>query len=99
MSYIYKVSQEINNDYDTYDSFICVAESSEQAQCIHPRNESSYYNLSWYEDEWYDGEQRDHPYYNTDWTTPDNVKVEVIGETVYPHIEPGTIILTSFNAG
>ena len=33
---IYKVSQNIVQGYDTYDSFICVAESYEKASLLHP---------------------------------------------------------------
>lgn len=36
---IYKVSQDINGDYDTYDSFVCVAESEDDARDMHPNGE------------------------------------------------------------
>ena len=33
---IYKISQEVNSEYDTYDSAIVLAESEEVARLIHP---------------------------------------------------------------
>lgn len=33
---IYKLSQNINNSYDTYDSMIVVAETEQQAKLLHP---------------------------------------------------------------
>lgn len=33
---IYLVSQDENGGYDTYDSFVCVAKSEEEARLFHP---------------------------------------------------------------
>lgn len=33
---LYKLSQSVNNDYDTYDSCIVAAENTEEARNIHP---------------------------------------------------------------
>jgi hypothetical protein len=33
---IYKVEQDWNLEYDTYDSFVCVAETEQEAREIHP---------------------------------------------------------------
>lgn len=33
---LYKISQNVNNDYDTYDSAIVAAGSVEEARLIHP---------------------------------------------------------------
>lgn len=33
---MYKLSQEVNNDHDTYDSCVVVADSEEEALKIHP---------------------------------------------------------------
>ena len=33
---LYLVSQDFNQDWDTFDAFVCVAESEEQARKIYP---------------------------------------------------------------
>ena len=33
---LYLVSQDVNNDYDTFDSFVCFAEDEESARRMHP---------------------------------------------------------------
>lgn len=46
---IYLVEQDINNDYDTYDSFIVIAESEQQAREIHPSAHATHHkNGEWY---------------------------------------------------
>jgi hypothetical protein len=34
--YVYKISQDVNDDYDTYDSAVVVAESEDAARRMHP---------------------------------------------------------------
>lgn len=36
---IYKISQNVNNEYDTYDSAVVYAESEEEAKQIHPEGQ------------------------------------------------------------
>jgi hypothetical protein len=83
---IYKISQSINNDYDTYDSAIVYAESEEDARGIHPDGTTD--PNSWIP----------YPELNYDWVDlPEHIKVEYIGEA--PHITEKSVILASFNAG
>ena len=81
---IYKVSQTGNNDYDTFDSMIVIAESEEDARWMRPDGRSwdeiSCLRLSW--DDWY-------------W--PEECTVELIGEAL-PGARP-KVVLASFNAG
>lgn len=46
---IYKIWQEVNNQYDTYDSFVVYANNEEEAKLIQPLNENGDYNYrtSW----------------------------------------------------
>lgn len=85
--YLYKLSQDINNDYDTFDSAIVAAENEESARMIVPGN------FGW-EDYYKD-------YKNTHYAPwadrPDQVKVQLIG-IADSTIEKG-IVLASFNAG
>lgn len=62
---IYKISQDVNNGYDTYDSAIVAAESEDQARNIHPANDDEY--DGWEHNSWADN--------------PEQVKVELIGIT------------------
>lgn len=34
--YLYKISQNVNNDYDTYDCAVVAAHSEDEARNIHP---------------------------------------------------------------
>jgi hypothetical protein len=63
---IYKVSQNVNEDYDTYDSFVVIAEDEDSARATHP---AGY--------EW-DGTEKD--CYST-WCDAKEAKVELIGAT------------------
>ncbi len=40
MLYLYLISQNENNDYDTYDSAVVVASSEDEARKIHPDGEN-----------------------------------------------------------
>ena len=95
---LYLVSQIENNSYDTYDSFVVVAASQEEARNTHPGDQ-----LAWAPDEritkqaqvnasvlWCDT-------YSTWASSPDKVEVKYIGDAT-PDMKPG-IICASFNAG
>jgi len=61
---LYLVSQDVNNGYDTFDSFVCFAKDEESARKIHPSK--NYYlirgNFSKY------------------WASSDKVKVEFLSK-------------------
>lgn len=80
---LYKISQNENNDYDTYSNAVVCAENEEKAQMIHPG----------YGDDNWDGKKTK---YDT-WTDSKNVKVEYIGEAK-SDLEKG-IVCASFHAG
>ena len=46
---LYLITQEINNDYDTYDSFVVVAEDEESAKTVHPLDTDKSFG-SWVKD-------------------------------------------------
>lgn len=99
---LYKLSQTINEDYDTYDSAIVCAENEEEARHIHPSEFVTHYK----DGKWY-GTYAVAPYseYETEncfrsWVKfedLDQVKVELIGEAE-ANIKKG-VVLASFNAG
>lgn len=69
---LYLISQDENNNYDTYDSAVVAAKNIKEAQLTEIGSRYS-------------------------WTTPANVRVELIGKAK-PNTEAG-VILASFNAG
>lgn len=91
---LYKISQEVNNNFDTYDSAIVCAENEEEAKKICP---DKFYKLEG--DEWVfrrgDGSIVDKRCYT--WCDIKYVTVEYIGEAK-KELKKG-IILASFNAG
>ncbi len=62
---LFKISQSVNNVYDTYDSAIVCAKDKKEAKYIHPQ-----YGSKW------NGKDED---YST-WCSIKDVKVEYIGE-------------------
>lgn len=88
--YIYKCSQTENEDYDTYDSFICIATSSDAARNIHPDR------LTGSENPW------EIPRSFASWCpSPQAVTVELLGLSKYTTetVPKDKILLSSFNAG
>jgi hypothetical protein len=92
---LWLISQDENDDYDTYDSAVVAAETESEARSIHPGdNQLSLKNGKWV------GTRPDgteYESYSGTWSRTDAVKVEYIGEA-----KEGTekgIICASFNAG
>lgn len=84
---IYRISQDTNSGYDTYDSAIVIASNEEEARNIHPNGIVDYMN-------------QDKDWYHFTWTEPHNVKVELISHIVGEYyFVNGTVLCASFNAG
>lgn len=91
---IYLVSQDESCGYDTYDSFVCYAESEDEARVMSP---SEHY--IWKYDTWnfkyFDGSYE--PSRFNAWCHPKYVEVKLLGNT---NEDVGvSVILASFNAG
>lgn len=83
--YLYLIKQDVNNNYDTYDSAIVIATSEEEAKTIHPDG-SRWDGISWA------GFRPD-----GSWCNPENITVRLIG---FPSSgEVGDVVVASFNAG
>lgn len=97
MKYIYKVSQNVNNSWDTYDSMIVVADNIEEASKLSP---STNYVWSDEKESWmfvyFDGTMsKEYKIYS--WCLPHETTVELIGVTdLYSESK---VLLASFNAG
>lgn len=85
---IYKISQNANDGYDTYDSAIVVAEDEEQAKKIHPNG----YMII------FDGDGTSSPF-NGSWANNiSEIKTEYIGMADKKFNVP-QVICASFHAG
>lgn len=93
---LYKISQEENNDYDTYDSAVVVAENEEDAKVLYPRS-----TYIWEDNKWTatraDGSKYTESNFSV-WTKPEHVEVEYLGKAK-AGLKAGTIVCASFNAG
>jgi hypothetical protein len=92
---IYKVSQTVNDNYDTYDSFIVVANTVDEARFTHPEDGRYWTDKGWY----YKNEYTGHEVYGVslNWCDPKDVVVDLIGTTEL--YKEKKVILSSFNAG
>jgi hypothetical protein len=90
---LYRISQSVNNDYDTYDSAVVAAETGEKARNTHP---SGHGIVDW---EKAVGLVRGkHKYYSGTWCwNIDDVQVEYIGEAD-KNVKAG-VVVASYNAG
>jgi len=82
--YLYLISQNVNNDYDTYDSAVVVAPNPKAAKLIHPHVNYVLSELDW----------------TTDGTwchSPSDVNVKCIG--VASKGQKVGVVLSSYNAG
>jgi hypothetical protein len=103
---LYKIFQNINNGYDTYDSAIVCAENEEEAKRIHPRNPWPNPDNVFYNEEkkefWALKARTGEPYLFEDnysgWINDlSQIKVELLGEAEKSLVKG--VILSSFNAG
>jgi hypothetical protein len=86
---LFKISQSVNNDYDTYSDAVVAAETEEEAQKTHPAEKRPTFKKH----EWWNEDTS-----FTSWAMRlDQVKVDYIGEAK-PGTEPG-VICASFHAG
>jgi len=81
---VYKISQNTNSGYDTFDCAIVIALNEEHAKQIHPSSDVINDMSDWYA--------------RTTWTEPKNVDVEFICEYNGQYLG-GKVLCASFNAG
>jgi hypothetical protein len=97
---LYKISQDVNNDWDTFDSAVVVANSAEEAKKIIPyftnQNIDTLSNLPFLDLICGDHNSTDK------WAKPEDVKVELIGvadNDFLDSLDGRTTVVASFNAG
>lgn len=79
-----RISQEVNNGYDTYDAAVVAADSEAEARMIYPGGGTI-------------DIEEDRAYWSSCWAAMEDVRVEFLGEAK-PGTEMG-VIVASFNAG
>ena len=108
---VYKVSRKDEIDYDEYDSFVCVAESEEQAKLMFPDPDGIEYDGERYHLEVVGNKGRiavcdengkiaeDVAFRLCAWTNDINkIEVELVGVADSSYTKP-KVIVASFNAG
>jgi hypothetical protein len=94
---LWLISQNVNNNWDTYDSAVVAAETEEDARNTYPDNWDSD-PKRWNGSKWFryleDGRVLDYP--GGSWTTPNNVQVQFLADG---YEGPAGTVCASFNAG
>ena len=99
--FLWKISQEVNNEYDTYSAAVVVASDPESAKRVHPSVDShtgeawNYYEET--KEDWYsigDGEHTG----SRGWAAPTDITAICVGEAA-EELSAGTVVCSSFHAG
>lgn len=106
---LFLVSQEMHTHYDSYDSFVCAAETEDEARHTYPTRDDDYETWHWDSvlSDWFsiarDGVTKHYHGYKAGedsyegWVHADDVQVKYLGEAD-PSIEKG-VVCSSYNAG
>ena len=96
---IFKIEQNANDSYDTYDSAIVVACDEEHARSIHPMGDSVVWDPD--SDTWVDEDGSIVEWVSTTWVHDphEHVLATRFGMVTGGSAKPGDVILFSFNAG
>lgn len=92
---LYLVSQNVNNDWDTYDSFVVVANNEDEARYISPCEYYVWKDGCW-NFKYSDGTTNTTRHQS--WCNPKDVSVKLIG-VADSSLEHGEVVCASYNAG
>jgi hypothetical protein len=97
--FLWKLSQDVNNDYDTYSDAVVVSSNPVAAKRIHPAVDSGTGQMMFHYVEgegwrWVDG---DH-YGCANWADPKDIQVTCVGEAS-DWLGEGAVVCSSFHAG
>ena len=92
--YIYKMWQDVNNDWDTYDSAVVVADNIQDAKVMHPDNDLIWKNGLWVSKD----TGNDYGTGTWTWCDIDDVNIEILGIADDKYNMP-CVVVASFNAG
>ena len=101
--FLWKLSQSVNNDYETYDSAVVVAPDRMSASMVHPARFSDTKEMMFEFDRtgdcWrhtFDGATLDPN--NGGWCRPNDVTAICVGKAA-DHLHAGDVVCSSYNAG
>jgi len=95
MKYLYLLSQDINDGYDTYDSCIVCATSRGDALKIDPSGYYKYHDDNWY---FQYSDKTEKIEENDEWCNPKNVNITLVG-IADEKVKLNSVVCASFNAG
>lgn len=93
---IYKISQNVNVEYDTYSDAVVVAENEEAAKRIHPSS-PNYWKWNDTDNCWQMHGRSS--WIETEWATPKDITCTLVAETVSPIYTAGQVVCASYHAG
>ena len=93
---IYKLSQTINDDYETFDSCVVIAENEEEAIKIHPNGRQNWDTRGQVIEDSYCKYEN---FNINDWAEMEDIKVELIGIADKSLDTEIKVVCSSFNAG
>jgi len=100
--FLWKLSQDENNDYETYDSAVVVAADPVSASMVHPARYSDTGEAIFSFDRTHECWRRiDEDYLEVGhggWCRPSDVKVVCVGEAA-SFLKAGSVVCSSYNAG
>lgn len=99
--FLWKLSQNMNNDYDTYDSAIVVSNNSATAKHIHPscniETGQPYYYYNEEKEGWYSTGNDEYSGFNS-WADAEDVTATCVGKAA-DWLGEGAVVCASFRAG
>ena len=98
--FLWKLSQNVNNDYGTYDSAVVVAPDRMSASMVHPARYSddgtAIYCWDRSQEAWWDN--LGYHAVDSSWCRPNDVTVVCVGKAA-DHLNAGDVVCSSYNAG
>lgn len=91
---LWRISQDVNNDWDTYDSAVVAAETEEEARCTYPGSP----DYKWSGSEWFSYSTNGQVFRMSgySWVSPEAVDVQFLADG---YEGPAGTVVASFNAG
>lgn len=95
---IFRIHQDLNNGYDTYDSAVVVACDEEHARSIHPMGQQIVWDPEL--EAWVDEDGSNADWSASSWAAdPKLVEVQEFGFVTGGSAKPGDVLVASYNAG
>jgi len=98
--FLWKLSQDVNNDYDTYSDAVVVSSNPVAAKRIHPSVDSQTGEMMfrYVEGEGWHWVHDGAHYGNSGWAEPKDIQVTCVGEAA-DWLGEGGVVCSSFHAG